>query len=70
MISIKNSVQATSVDISNLIAENALFLGCICEMMENVEWKLRFTTNTEELLQLKVHKKVIRKVLANSLNLN
>ena len=50
--------------------ESVLFLKCICEMMENVERKISFTKDFDELRQMKGHKKVIKKVLKQYLSIN
>ena len=70
MVSIKNVAEANSIEVSSVVYDEALFLGCVCEMMENVERKLRYTSDMNEYSQLNDHKLVIRKVLKQSLNLN
>lgn len=70
MISIKKYVTTTSTNFTGIKAEDELFLDCICEMMENVEKKARFTNDMEELSQLNDHRFVIRRVLEENLNLN
>lgn len=70
MVSIKYVAEANSIELSSIIYDDSLFLGCICEMMENVEKKLNYTSNIDEFSQLKDHKHVIRKVLEQKLNMN
>ncbi|MEL6562597.1 MAG: hypothetical protein AAFQ94_30790 [Bacteroidota bacterium] len=61
------------IDLDDILREDrdgAIFLSCICEMMENVERKISFTNDFDELMQMKDHKMVIRKVLEQNLSLN
>lgn len=61
------------INLDNILVEEkegAIFLGCVCEMMKNVERKISFTNDFDELMQMKDHKMVIRKVLEQNLSLN
>ncbi len=70
MISIKKTASTPPKSINGIRANDELFLNCICEMMENVEKKSKFTSDIIELSQLNNHKRVIRKVLEQNLNLS
>lgn len=64
--SITNNVEET---VKGLMSEDQQLIDCLCEMLENVEKKSRFTSNINHFGQLIQHKEVIRRALEHNLHL-
>lgn len=64
--SVTNNVEQT---VKSLVSDDQMLIDCLCEMLENVEKKSRFSNDEKLIEQLKTHGDVIRKALEHNLQL-
>ena len=64
--SVTNNIDQT---VKSLVSDDQILIDCLCEMLENVEKKSRFSTDEQQIGQLKIHGDVIRRALEHNLQL-
>jgi len=67
---IKKIGNKRSDNVKGIMANDQILLDCLCEMMENIEKKTRYSTDIYQMSQLKSHRRVINKVLEQNLILD
>lgn len=65
----KTFTQKKSKAMTGVISEDQMFVDCLCEMLEKVEQKSRFTTQRDVAIEMQHHSEVISMVLEKHLHI-
>ncbi|MEL7145579.1 MAG: hypothetical protein AAFO69_04355 [Bacteroidota bacterium] len=65
----KTFTQRKRKNISGVMSDDQLFVDCLCDMLEKVEQKSRFTTQSDVAVEMQYHSEVISRVLEKHLTI-